>query len=293
MKIICEVNSLALTKKILKHSNISMIVLNLDFLSLDTTNMVKDKEAIKIIKYAKSKDIKVAINIDRLFHQNDLTFVKSLLETCPSDYIIYSDLGVYQFLTELGLSDMAIYRAPTYLTNYNDIQIYQKMNSYVVASNQITTSELYEIVKNASSNLIVDALGMACCFYSKRPLVTNYLKFKNIKLKKYRGIVATLNEETRTNNYHLVEDVNGTRVYEEAHYALTKELDNLKCDYILINEFNLDDKTYYNIISLYDEYLNGIISSTILDERIKQLKVPFYKGAYDKKTVLLKEDAND
>ena len=115
---------------------------------------INDKEAIKIIKFAKSKDIKIAINVDRLFHQDDLKFVKSLLETCPCDYIIYSDLGIYQFLVEIGLTESAIYRAPTYLTNYNDIKIYQRLNKYVVASNQITSTELKEIVEKSDKNLI-------------------------------------------------------------------------------------------------------------------------------------------
>ena len=90
------------------------------------------------------------------------------------------------------------------------------MNEYVVVSNQISSDELFEIVKNTKKNLIVDTLGMACCFYSKRPLITNYLKFKDYKLKKYRSEVMKLKEETRDNFYHIVEDVNGTKVYEEA-----------------------------------------------------------------------------
>ena len=240
MKIICEVNSLKEAKKISTFNNVDIILINLDFLSLDSTLMIEDKEAMKLIEFVQKTGKGVALNIDRLFHQDDMVYVKELVESCPCDYIFYSDLGVYQILSKLGLTDMAVYRAPTYMTNSNDINVFQMMNEYVVVSNQISSDELFEIVKNTKNNLIVDAVGMACCFYSKRPLVTNYLKFKDYKLKKYRSEVMKLKEETRDNFYHIVEDVNGTKVYEEAHYALTTELDVIKdVEYILLNHFLL------------------------------------------------------
>ena len=294
MKIICEVNSLKEAKKISTFDNVDIILINLDFLSLDSTLMIEDKEAMKLIEFVQKTEKDVALNIDRLFHQDDMLFVKELIESCPCDYIFYSDLGVYQLLSKLGYTDMAVYRAPTYMTNSNDISAFQMMNEYVVVSNQISSDELFEIVEHTKDNLIVDAFGMACCFYSKRPLVTNYLKFKDYKLKKYRSEVMKLKEETRDNFYHLVEDVNGTKVYEEAHYALTSELDFIKdVEYILINRFNVDDKEYIKIVSLYNDYLSGVISSYDLDSLLHELKTTIYKGAYGKKTVLLKEDANE
>lgn len=294
MKIICEVSSIKEAKKIVALESVDIIIINLDFLSLDSTLMIEDKEAKKIIEFIDSTDKGVALNVDRLFHQDDMVFVKQLIESCPCDYIVYSDLGVYQILSKLGLTDMAIYRAPTYLTNSFDISVYQKMNEYVVASNQVSFDELKNIIKNTSDNLIIDGVGMACCFYSKRPLVTNYLKFKEFKLKNYRSVVLKLKEETRDNFYHLVEDVNGTRVYEEAHYALTKELDEIKdLEYFLINRFNIDDREYYKLVSIYNDYFLGNISALELDEKINKLDTVFYKGAYDKKTVLLKGDVNE
>ena len=294
MKIICEVNSLKEAKKISTFNNVDIILINLDFLSLDSTLMIEDKEAMKLIEFVQKTGKGVALNIDRLFHQDDMVYVKELVESCPCDYIFYSDLGVYQILSKLGLTDMAVYRAPTYMTNSNDINVFQMMNEYVVVSNQISSDELFEIVKNTKNNLIVDAVGMACCFYSKRPLVTNYLKFKDYKLKNYRSEVMKLKEETRDNFYHIVEDVNGTKVYEEAHYALTTELDVIKdVEYILLNRFNIKDKEYLKIVSLYNDYISGIISSSELDLKLNELDIEIYKGAYGKKTVLLKEDANE
>lgn len=294
MKIICEVKSLKEAKKVLELECVDIILINLDFLSLDSTLMIDDKEAKKIIEYVEKTDKGVALNVDRLFHQDDMMFVKNLIESCPCDYVVYSDLGVYQILSKLGLTDMAIYRAPTYMTNSSDIKTFQLMNEYVVISNQISSDELVEIVKNVNKNVIIDGFGMACCFYSKRPLVTNYLKFKDYKLKGYRKEILKLKEETRDNFYHLVEDENGTKVYEEAHYALTSILDSIKdCEYFLINRFNVDVKEYLKIVSLYNDYFNGIINSNDLDEAFKKLKTVIYKGAYEKKTVLLKGDVNE
>lgn len=294
MKIICEVNSLKEAKEFAKLESVDVILINLDFLSLEQSLVMDDNKALKLIKYIQKTNKAVGINIDRLFHQDDIGFVSQLLDSFPVDYVVYSDLGIYHLLSQNGITDCAIYRAPTYLTNYYDINIFQKLNEYVVASNQISVDELVEIVENTNSNLVIDGVGMACCFYSKRYLVTNYLKFKGFKLKNYRNEIFKLKEETRDNFYHLVEDVNGTKIYDEAHYALTVELELLnKAEYFLINRFNFSDSIYKSLVKYYNDYFTNKISANELDLLVNNLNTPFYKGAYGKKTVLLKEDCNE
>ena len=142
--------------------------------------------------------------------------------------------------------------------------------------------------------MIVEAFGMACCFYSKRPLVTNYLKFKEYKMKNIEGKLALLKEETRDNYYHLVEDQNGVRIFEENHYYLASELDQMKkVPYIMVHNLDLTKQNYYPVVSLYNSYVSEDINSKTLESELKKIVIPLYKGAYDNKTILLKKEVKE
>lgn len=296
MKLMVESNSLNETRKLVKLNNVEVIVIGLDFLSFEvkTQNMKAIKKNIDLVHHHKKY---IAIDIQRIFHEDDFAFINALLNNIylkEVDYFIYSDMGIFQLLTNKGLTKKCIYRAPTYLTNTSDVVIFQKLNAYVVASNQITSDELISLSNKAQPNLIIDALGMGCCFYSKRPLLTNYLKFKNLKDNNYKGKILKLKEETRTSNYHFVEDDNGTRIYEENFYALTNELDEMpNVQFLYIHHFNIKCNDYLNLLLLYSDYLDHNISSKTLDEKLKSQKLNFQKGAYNFKTVLLKGDVNN
>lgn len=295
MNLMCEICSFNELKRLSKYNKVKLVVIGTDFLSLNSTKNFNFNEIENIVGYAHVNDIKVCLDVEKLFHEDDLKYINMIFKNpiiAMIDYFMYSDLGFYQLMVEKGWSNRLIYHAPTYMTNTLDVKLYQKLNSFVVISNQITSSELIQISNNVLENYIVDVVGMACCFYSRRPLVSNYFLFKDRKPINYMGKIAKLQEETRTNYYNLIEDENGTRVFEEAHYALTTELDSIKNgSYLFINHFNLRNNIYSELVSLYNDYLSNRIDSNLLDENINKLDVQFYKGAYNNKTVLLKEDA--
>lgn len=297
MKLICDVNSYEEARKIVKLDEIGMILINVDFLSLENSNTINLNSIEKIIHLCKKKFLNVGIYSEKIYHENDLVYIKMLLKNDlfkNVDYFFYSDMGFYEILVEMGYSSKTIYYAPTYTTNSYDIDVLQKFNSYVVASCQISFDELKKIVEVCNNNLIVEAFGMACCFYSKRPLVSNYLKFKKYSLHNFKGKILKIKEETRSNYYHLVEDENGVRVYDECHYALTTELDEIKrASYIMIHHFNLKSKLYYQVVELYNNYVSGKINGTLLKESLNELEVKTTLGAYDNKTVLLKKEVGE
>ena len=154
---------------------------------------------------------------------------------------------------------------------------------------EISSEELKEILNHVTKQVIVQAFGMACCFYSRRELVTNYFKFKNKKPLNFRGKLGNLQEETRESEYHLVEDINGVRIFEEKHYYLAEELDDMiNVSSLLISHFDIKNKDYLKIVSLYSDYVTKHLDSSILNDELNKLGIPLYKGAYQNKTVLLK-----
>ena len=297
MKLICDVNSIAEAKKLTKLSNVGILLVKVDFLSLSTTDNIEIHNIEKIVEYAHKHFILVGLYAERLFHEDDLVYIKMILKNDlfkQIDYFFYSDMGLYEILIENVFSEKTVYYAPTYITNYYDVSLYQKFNNYVVISNQITSDEVIEIVDNTTDHVIVEAFGMACCFYSKRPLVTNYLKFKEYKMKNIEGKLALLKEETRDNYYHLVEDQNGVRIFEENHYYLASELDQMKkVPYIMVHNLDLTKQNYYPVVSLYNSYVSEDINSKTLESELKKIVIPLYKGAYDNKTILLKKEVKE
>lgn len=297
MKVICDVNSVLEAKKMAKLAGVGVMMVKMDFLSLDTNGVISIQNFEKIIEYAHKHLIQVGLYMEKLFSEDDLLYVKMLLKNDifkQVDYFFYSDFGIYQILIEMGYSEKTVYYAPTYLTNYYDVNVYQKLNNYVVVSCEITSKEVKEIVDNSKNNIIVEAFGMACCFYSKRPLVSNYLKVKEREGNNIDGKLALLKEETRDNYYHLVEDGNGVRIYEEKHYYLASELDGMKQVPFIMVHCTVPSKKYnYKIVSLYSDYVSGIIDAKMLEETLMTLDVQLYKGAYENKTILLKDEVKE
>ncbi len=295
MKLMVEANSLYEIRKLITLNNVEIVMVGIDFLSLECHKQEMNvlEKIVKLIHHHKKK---IALDMERIYHEDDFTFIKMLIQNNTIktiDYYVYSDLGIYQLIIEMGLAKKGIYRANTYLTNAKDVSIFQKLNQYVVASNQITSDELINLSNNVQSNLIIDAFGMGCCFYSRRPLLSNYLKFKNILDKHYTNTVLKLQEETRDNYYHFIEDYNGVRIYEENYYALTDELSKVKCEYLLLHHFNLKNNVFVKIVSLYNDYLNQAFNEITLEEALNTLGIKIGKGAYGFKTVLLKGESNN
>lgn len=290
MKLICEATSFNEFKALVKMPFIGGITIGCDGLSLDTPSF-SYFEIAKAAQLAHAHHIKIIINAEKLFHINDISKLLLILSSLPMreiDYFTYSDLGFYQTLVEKGYSKKLIYRAPTYLTNSSDVEIYSKLNSYVTISNQITSDELLTIVKNSSVPVIVDAFGSANCFYSKRPLIGNYLSYKNINCK-YLGIVGTLTEETRTSEYRIVEDENGTRIFTDTFYYLGEEISKQsKIAYLMIHHQFLKKSQYFKVVG---EYINFLSHGVLNVSELAKLNIPLSKGAYVQKTVLLKGGA--
>ena len=283
----CEVTSFNEFKTLVKLPMIGAIIIGCEGLSLDVPALTMG-EIVKATQLAKRHNVKIIVNAEKLFHEDDMLKITMLLAELPLknlDYFTYSDLGFYQIMIEKGYSKKLIYRAPTYLTNSSDVAIYSKLNAYVTVSNQITADELLTIINNVSVPVIVDAFGVANCFYSKRPLIGNYFKYKNIN-GHYLGKVGTLIEETRTSEYRIIEDGNGTRIYTDAFYYLAEEIAKQdKIAYAIIHHQFLKNSQYLKVVN---EFIDFITKEKLNLEVLSSLKILLSKGAYEQKTVLLK-----
>ncbi len=237
----------------------------------------------------KTEDLKISLDLTRLFHEKELaTLKKSLseIDLTKIKFIFYTDFAILQIIDELGYKDKLklVYDAYTYTTNALDVNIYNEFNTYVSVSNQISIEELKSLLAKLNHKAIIRGFGKAVIFYSKRKLLTNYFKYRTLKYNA-KGKNYLLQEEYRNDLYHIYEDNFGTYIYEPHYYYLFLELDDLEnVDYVILESVFLDARTYENIVLAYLKHDDNLLHSLHLD---------LYKGIMQEKSILLKDEVID
>lgn len=281
MKYIVEPVTILQTNQFIKSRKITDILVGTSFTTYGDCLKLSVEQLNNMIEI--QKDIKLSLKVNRIFHEdelNDLIIELKKINLDKIKYIFYSDLGVLDILEELGLTSKAIYEGYTYTTNINDINELSKYNRGIVISNQISVDELLDIV-NKQTKSIVYGFGKSIVFYSKRPLISNYFKYRNFDENPYLNNYY-LKEEFRDDKYHIFEDENGSYVYETFHYCLFDEIiNNNNIEYIILNSATLKASKYNEVVKAY---LNKNI------DYINNANIPYYKGIYESKSVLLKEE---
>ena len=295
MKLICEIQSIAQAQKYCLVSEIAGYLIGLPPYSLDAGIDFTTDDIEKIIKIGEQTSKMIILNMARLFHEDILEAAFSyahqwLQSSCV--YIQYSDLGLYQLLSEAGYRDRLIYDAPTYLTNLFDVKLYASINYRIIVSNQISIAELKDICHQSQTFLWIDAFGKSSCFYSKRQLLKNYFLFRN--MPQPIGKTYSLQEEFRSEHYPIIEDATGTHVYEATHHCLLAELSQLtqvECCYL--RSIFLSESQFTAVIDAYRAFLSG--NSTVEDVllRFEREAIVISQGAYQSKSILRKHEAGE
>ena len=127
MKLIVELTNVNQIKRFSKFKNVKYLLINYKGLSLNYSNSFEDDELNNIKELAQKVKLGLVLNAERLFSDDDLHVVKELILKKffdQFDYITYSDFGFKQLLSEEGYQEKLIFRAPTYLTNHQDVNLY-------------------------------------------------------------------------------------------------------------------------------------------------------------------------
>ena len=136
--------------------------------------------------------------------------------------------------------------------------------SYITSD--ITMDELLDIKKESKMDILFMVYGYAPIFYSKRYLISNYLKYigsdkgENYKIRSDTGI-----------EYIISEEENGTTIYTHDEINLINYLDRLNdIDYLVLDGNNIKEDTFVDM----------------LDKFIKHDKLDnVYTGFIEKKTI--------
>lgn len=295
MKLIVDITSAKQIAYLKECENIEIITVGIKNFSLSAPTTFEINEAKELIRKIKKIKRLVCLNLERIYCDQELEKLKSLIDEIGVDnfdYASYSDLGVQVLFKELGIENRLIYRAPTYMTNYPDINLYGNFNKYIVASNQISISELLEIDKNVKKQIIIDGFGEDQIFYSRRPLLSNFYKYRGVNPTEFDSSFYLV-EETRSDILPIIQDETGTHVFEQKHYALVSELKNLvHTDYVWIHA-NFLTRQQQEVVNLaYNQFVDDF-DEVSLNNKFALAEIETYKGAYSINSVLTKKEANN
>ena len=272
-KLICTGNSVSDIEKLLL-KDINGIILYIDKLSVNSSFYMDIDDIDKI----ECGDKELFICMNKLMHNKDIDYLREcLLKVRDKNlHILFYDMAVYNIARELGIEDKLVIYQDHLNASILSNRFYNRLGiKYSFITSDITMEELLLIKRNVDSKIMFLGYGYLLIFYSRRYLISNYLKYIDQfdgEKSKYE-IVSDMGKK-----YAIAEEENGTTIYTDREVNLINYMEQLdEIDYIVMNSNNIDS----------DEYLR------MVDKFIKREKMDdCYLGFLDKKTIYKVKGAN-
>ena len=247
-KLIVSANSKNHLIDLLK-KNIDGIILSIDKLSVNDSFYVD----ISILDEIDFKEKEIFVSLNKLMHNNDLEHLRMVMNKLKSKdvKILFYDMAVFNIAKELDMIDkLVIYQDhlnASILSNkfYNDLGI---RGSYITSD--ITGDELLDIKKNSNMSIMFMVYGYIPIFYSRRYLISNYLKYIGDKKK---GNEYSIVSDTGI-EYPIDEEEYGTTIYTSKEVNLINYLDKINdIDYIVMRSNKINNDVFNLMV---DKFIN-------------------------------------
>ena len=263
-KLIVSVNGRDELNKVL-NKDIYGVMLYIDKLSVNSSFYINICDLDKIDFGNK----KIYLVMNKIMHNGDLELVRDVMNKIKDMdlFVMFYDMAIYNIAKEFNMLDKLVifqdHLNASVLSNkfYYDIGI---NGSYITSD--ITGEELLEIKDNSKMEIYFLAYGYAPIFYSRRYLVSNYLKYINKDISGNYKIVSDSGID-----YPINEEKYGTTIYTSKVINLINYLDKLdKIDYLILSSNLVNDSEF----------------SIVLDNFINRCRMEdTYVGFFDTKTV--------
>lgn len=181
------------------------------------------------------------ILINRVMDNESVDYLKSIKDKLTRfKGIIYEDIAVFNIFHDEDIE--LIWFQNHFTTNYQSINFWLNQGcSSAIISNEITISEIDEIIENASKPLIINVLGKNQIMYSRRTLLSNFNKHAGIEPVN-DCILDTQNNET---TFFARESEYGTTLFNNEYFNYTKLMEKYKDRikfYLIMNiDLSVDD----------------------------------------------------
>ena len=277
-------------------SNIDSLIIGLKNFCVNQQFSVSLRQLPKIINEIRSYNKKIYLSINIFANEKEtskLTNIINKLVNLDIDGFIVSDLGVLNILKSKNLESKVTLDLQTYVTNmYSAKALLNFGVNRVCLSKEITLEDIKVISKNNEGKIELLAQGYYPITYSRRPILSCYLK--NFKIKKNSNLYY-IKEETR-DNYYLLEQKNNLSVFNDSQYSLLcylKELYEANIKHLRIDSIFLSEKEIIKHINSYSSAISYLKDNNTSDlEKLykKYKQNPEYQTPFlHNESILLKE----
>lgn len=243
------------------------VILPLNDLAVESNIYFTLEEIEKISKNYNDREIFVKINKNLM--NNDIDKVRDALiklDKLKVKGIFFYDLAILQLKKELNLDVDLVWNQTHMVNNYKTCNYYfEKGVKYALLGKEITLDEIKEILEKSKIISMVEVVSRPSVAFSKRKLVSNYLKNEGRALENK----LTIKEKITDTFYDVVEDKNGTSFYLNRIMngtSIIKELFDNECSYIIFREYGLEDNFFQLIIDTKKYILNGCLENDYVDK---------------------------
>ena len=227
------------------NSRVDGLILPLESLACEYDYYYSLSDIKKILNKTKKE---VCVCINKIMHDDDLKNLEMALITLNKmniSKIFFYDVSVLKMCRDMNINKKLVvfqdHLNASYLTN----RFYKNNNvSYSVITNDITKEEINEISKY--QDLMMICYGYLPIFYSRRYLITNYLKY--IHANQEKGHYYIKNQEDR---YPIVEEEYGTTIYTKEPINLINEVEEINVEYLILNSTLIDSKSFLIVLEKY------------------------------------------
>lgn len=176
------------------------------------------------------------ILINRVLDCEDVDYLKSIKDKLIRFRgVIYEDIAVFNILGDTSLE--LIWFQNHFTTNDESINFWlDKGCTSAVISNEITQSEIDEIINKSHKPLVLNVLGKNQIMYSRRTLLTNYNKHAGID-NVNDCVIDTINNDTE---FFVRESEYGTAIFNNTYFNYTSLMKKYESKIMYYLIFNLD-----------------------------------------------------
>jgi len=247
-KLIVSISSKEQLKTLL-NKKIDGVILSIDKLSVNSSFYID----VNFLDEVDFKGKEVFVSLNKLMHNYDLEHLKKVMHKLKNKdiRILFYDMAVYNIAKEYDMVDKLVIFQDHLNASVMSNSFYSRLGikgSYITSD--ITKEELIEIKEKNNIDIFFLCYGYAPIFYSRRYLISNYLKHINVEND---GLEYKITSDMGV-TYPIVEEEFGTTIYTNREINLINNLDEIKnIDYIVMNS-NLIDEFKFN--SMVDKFIN-------------------------------------
>ncbi len=291
MKLICDCFDLNHLENYVQ-SGVDRLIVALPHVSVRQVKTFSFESIAAWIPVVHEKHIEVAVNMLSFMMEEEIELFQDALTFCKEnhvDFIYYSDMGVFQLASEMGMEERLIYQPTTLITNSMDAQNYLDLGIHsVVLSREITLEDTLRILQK-TSNCEVIVFGRNAMMHSKRKLLSSYFEFCGLE-DKSNSRNLYLMEENRDEKMPIYQDEKGTFVFSGSVFCMFSALSQLVGADLRIDGTSLTEEMVCQTCHDIHLILEGEDGKKMFEKyQLDHPEFLFSEGFMYKKTSLVKE----